>query len=143
MYFSELWIAYLTEQFIRQAAELSRLRCPGCIDKLKSPLLHQHEQENLLQKLRSHFEEIRGNTLLVLTEYYKRIQHKLPHSDNPAKDEECYISTARQFLLITTADSLYYGRFISEFLDGIVDEIFNIKKPKSQPAKKRGRGNAT
>lgn len=138
MYFSDIWIGYLTEQFMRQSVEIAKLRCPGCLDKLKSPLLHQHEQDNLLQKLRANFEEIRGNTLPVLSEHYKRMKDRLPHSDDLAKDEECYMSAARQFLLVATSDALYFGRYISEFTDSLIDEGFVIKK-KSQPPKKRGR----
>ena len=128
MYHSDLWLGFICEQIVRQTCQLSRLKCPGCEDKLKSPLLHQHEQLNLLEKLKLHFEDIRGSVLPSIPQLYAQIQDHLPHSDDLAKDQECYIMNARQFLLMLTSEALYFGRYQSEFLDGLVDDCFKVAK---------------
>ena len=138
MYFSDLWIGYLGEQIIRQTVQMSKIRCPGCESKLKSPLLHQHEHHSLLEKLHLYFEEIRGALLPTIPELYQQIQHKLPHSDDLIIDQESYISNGRQYMLTITSDALYYGRYINEFLDDIIDEGFKvIRKRKTPPSSKK------
>ena len=128
MYFSELWTSFLCENVIRRAVQLSELQCPGCHQKLKSPLLHLHHQNSLLDKLRLYFEEIRGTIVQTVPELYTQYESKLPHSDNLTNDREMYISSGRQFLLQITSDALYYGRYVSELLDPIIDEGFKINK---------------
>ena len=58
-----IYISFLYENIVRQVAQLSKLQCPGCDDKLFSPLLHLHEQLSMLDKLRQYFEEVRGAIL--------------------------------------------------------------------------------
>lgn len=128
MYYSEFWTAFLCENFVRQAVQLSELQCPGCQEKLKSPLLHQHHQNSLLDKIRMYFEEIRGSLLQTLPELYTQVESKLPHSDNTVYDREMYLNSGRQFLLQITSDALYYGRYISELLDPIIDDGFKVNK---------------
>ena len=135
MYFSDVWIAFLGEQIIRQTEQISELRCPGCQSNLKSPILHQHHQHNLLEKLKLYFEEIRGSILPTVPELYAQFKDKLPHSDDAVKDAECYTNTGRQFLIMITAEALYWGRYQSDLLDEFVDEGFRIKKKKPQTRK--------
>ena len=93
MYFSDALIAFLCENMIRQSVQLSKLKCPGCVDCLKSTILHLHEQQSLLDKLRVRFEEIRGSLLPTTPELYMQFKDKLPHSDDLEKDKECYVET--------------------------------------------------
>lgn len=135
MYFSDVWIAFLGEQIIRQTVEMSIIRCPGCQSKLKSPILHQHHHHSLLEKFKLYFEEIRGTVLPSIPELYEQFKDKLPHSDDPQKDAECYMNTGRQYLIMITSEALYWGRYQSELLDGFVDEGFHIKKKRTAPRK--------
>lgn len=132
-YFDDVWIAFLCSNIIRQCVELSELNCPGCEGKLKSPLLHLHMQLSLLEKLKVHFEEIRGSILPTVPELYRQFQHKLPHSDNLIVDEECYVSNGRHFLTTLTSEALYYGRYLNEFVDEMVDQGFKVAKKRKQP----------
>ena len=134
MYYSDVWIGFLCENIVRQVAQLSKLRCPGCDDKLFSPLLHLHEQLSMLDKLRLYFEEVRGAILPTLPELYTMFQAKLPHSDNLDRDQECYISIGHNFLLTIGADSLYYGRYLSDLNDGYINEGFKIPKKRKSDA---------
>ena len=130
MYFSDTWIGFLCENIIRQSVQLTKTKCPGCVDRLNSPILHLHEQQSLLDKLREHFEQIRGSILPTIAELYAHFQSKLPHSDDLEKDRECYIETGRKFLLMITCDALYYGRYVNEFVDTYIDEGFVVTKAK-------------
>ena len=141
MYFSDIWIAFLGEQIIRQTVQMSELRCPGCQSGLKSPILHQHHQHNLLEKLKLYFEEIRGSILPTIQELYNQFKDKLPHSDDAGKDAECYVNTGRQFLIMITSESLYWGRYQSSLLDSLVDEGFQIPRKKSQARKPSSKSN--
>ena len=140
MYFDDLWIGFLCEQILRQITQLSIIRCPGCEQKHKSAIFHQHEQHSLLDKVRLYFEEIRGSIIPTVCQLYIQVEQKLPHSDDLANDRECYISIGRQFMLTITADALYYGRYINEFMDGLIDDAIKIeratKKRKTKEANK-------
>ena len=130
-------MGFLGESIVRQVVEMAKIRCPGCSDKTHSPLLHLHEQISLLDKLKCYFEEIRGTILPTIRELYEQFKHKLPHSNDPLKDEECYIENGRHFLIKITADALYYGRYLNDMNDSYVNEGFKMAKKK--PIQKRAR----
>ena len=141
MYSSDLWFAFLCECVIRQVLQTSCLRCPGCTSGLKSAVLHLHEQQSLLDKMRMLYEEVRGTILPTLPQLYAQFREHLAHSDDETKDEECYIDSGRQFLIFMSADAIYFGRYLDEFVDGIVNEAFQIKRKKSgsQQSRKRAK----
>ena len=129
-YCNDNWVAYLCEQIIRQSSQKSISDCPGCNDKLHSPILHLHEQLSLLDKLRKYFQEIRGSILHDMEFHYAIFENKLPHSDDKKKDKLIYLNIARNFLLTATSDSIYFGRFLDETNDSFIDEAFTKKKGK-------------
>lgn len=137
-YFDDIWIGFLCEQIIRQSVQLSNIRCPGCQTKLKSPVLHLCQQQSLLEKIRATFDEIRGSVLPAITELYNQIQDRLPHSDDLLQDQQCYVSNGRHFLLTVTCEALYYGRYINEFIDDLINQAFIIQ-PKSKTTKAAGK----
>ena len=127
-YYHDIWIGYLTGLIVQRCVELCVLRCPGCIDKLKSPVLHLHHQYSLLDKLKTHIDEIRGSLLPTISQLYDIVKNKLPHSDDLAKDMEIYTNNARFFLQTATPETLYYGRYLNEQDDSIINELL-IQKP--------------
>lgn len=139
MYSTDLWFAFLCECVIRQVLQTSRARCPGCVSGLKSAVLHLHEQQSLLDKMRTLYEEVRGAILPTLPQLFQQFREQLAHSENEQKDQECYVDSGRQFLIFMSADSLYFGRYLDEYVDSIVSDAFQIKKKKStgqQPRKR-------
>lgn len=137
-YFHDFWLGYLTDVLIRQTVEMSILKCPGCQDELKSPLLHLHHQLSLLEKLRCYIDEIRGTVLPTITVLYDEFQNKLPHSDDLEKDKEIYVNNARFFLLSASAETLYYGRYLTEMNDQFINEAF-VKKQKAKKTQLNGK----
>ena len=130
MYSTDLWFAFLCECVVRQVHQTSLLRCPGCASGLKSAVLHLHEQQNLLEKMRDLYQEVRGTILPTLPQLYEQFQEHLSNSGDDKKDLQCYVDAGRQFLLLMTSDSIYYGRYLDEFVDGIIHGAFQIKKKK-------------
>ena len=126
MFFNDIWLGFLCDQIIRRSEEMSKIKCPGCEAKLKSPVLHLHLQNSLLDKMRMYFEDIRGPVLESVPNLYQKISHKLPHSDDLEQDKESYIMIGRQFLISHTCDSMYYGRYVTQYNDSIVNEGFKI-----------------
>ena len=131
-YCNDTWIAYLCELLVRQSCQKAITNCPACTNKLNSPLLHLHEQLSLLDKIRSYFNELRGIILQDLQVYYDRIANKLPHSDDKKKDMMIYINIARHFLLTSSADSIYFGRYLDEHNDSFINDEFVVKRAKKQ-----------
>ena len=132
-YYSDIWIGYLTGIVFNRCVKLSLQRCPGCIAKLKSPVLHQHEQNSLLQKIVIYFNEVRGLMLPSLDQLYDIIAKQLPHSDDPLKDKDIYLQNGIFFLTSANPDSIYWGRYIDEFNDAMINSMVDIalkKKPK-------------
>lgn len=141
MYSTDLWFAFLCECVIRRVHQMSLLRCPGCESKLKSAILHLHEQQSLLDKMHHYYEEVRGNILPTLSQLYDQFKEQLSNSGDLEKDRQCYVDAGRQFLIFMTADAIYFGRYIDDLLDGIIYEAFQIKRKKvaatSQQSKKK------
>ena len=131
-YYSDLWIGYLTGSCIQNCVDLCVLNCPGCKDKLKSPVLHLHLQYSLLDKLKIYLDEVKGKLLPTIEKMYDAVQHKLPHSSNMNPDKELYCNNARFFLHTTNPEALYYGRYLNEQNDCIINDLVNQK-----PAKKK------
>lgn len=138
MFFDDIWLGFLCEQIIRRTESLSKLKCPGCEANLKSPLLHLHLQNSLLDKMRLYFEEIRDPILRSVPEMYEQIKDRLPHSEDLESDKESYITIGRQFLMLHSCDSMYFGRWITELNDSIIDECFRTNKKASAVIKGGG-----
>ena len=132
-YYNDSWLGYLSEKFVRASLKHSQDNCPGCRDNMSSALLHLHHQMSLLEKLRKYFEEIRGDLLSNTTTLYTEFEKKLPHSDDLSKDKMIYLNVARHFLLTSNAETLYYGRYITDGLDSYIAEAFtNIQQKKKK-----------
>ncbi len=125
-YYSDIWTGYLTGIVLNRCLKLSIQRCPGCISKLKSPVLHQHQQHSLLDKVKLYYNEVRGLILPSLDKLYDIIAKQLPHSADPAIDKQIYCQNGVFFLTSSNPDSLYWGRYIDEFNDATIDSMLNI-----------------
>ena len=129
-YNHDVWIGFLCEQLVRQIVQMAIVKCPGCEDKMISPVLHLHHQQSLLTKMRRHFEEVRCPMLSCIDVYYEQIKDLLPHSDNLEKDKVNYTNTGRVWLTIANSEAVYHGRFITEMNDSYIDRAFKVKKQK-------------
>ena len=132
-YHNDSWVAFLSEHIVQQSLKISKDNCPGCKDDMQSPLLHLHEQQSLLEKLRTSFDQVRGIVLFGIDIYYTKFESKLPHSSDKTKDKLIYCNLARTFLLTATPDSLYFGRYLSAENDSFIAEAFcKVKKGRAK-----------
>ena len=131
-YYNDTWLGFLSEKFVQNALKRCLDECAGCRDNMNSALLHLHQQMSLLDKLRKYFEDIRGELLANTTELYTQFEKKLPHSDDLAKDKMIYLNVARHFLITSNAETLYYGRYITEGIDSYIAEAFTSDKQKKR-----------
>ena len=135
-YYNDSWLGYIAENIVRKAMSICQEECPGCRDKKQSAILDLHYQLSLLEKLKLYFERIRGEMLSNIAIYYSNFEQKLPHSDDRVKDKNVYIQIARSFLLTSSADTVYFGRYLSETLDDYIAEAFIENKSKNVKRKK-------
>ena len=119
---SELWMAWLTNTIVVKSLQLSKGRCPACKDNLSSPMLHYHIQLSLLDKMRCYFEETRGPMIQSIEQCFDDFAAQIGLKE----DGSNYYFLGQTFLLMATAESLYYGRYVNE-------EIENELFPKAQP----------
>lgn len=136
-YYNDSWLGFLAENFVRESLKNCQNECSGCKDNVKSALLHLHCQLSLLEKLKRYFEQIRGELLQKIPLYYSQFEKRLPHSDSLDRDQNIYCGVARTFLITCTAETIYFGRYISELTDSYIAEAFDesvdkIKKKKSR-----------
>ena len=130
-YDSNLWLGCITGLVIQKCTELAISRCPGCKAKLKSPLLHAHEWQSLLEKIHTYFNEVRGSILPIVGQIYDSLKHRLPSSCDE-KDRENYIAHARFFFQTANAEIIYYARYLTNENDKIINELLTQK-----PSRKR------
>ena len=140
-YYHDVWLGFLTGIFVKKCIEISVLKCPACKDKVKSPLLHLHCQKSLLQKMKTHFNEVQASLIPKLDQLFDTVRHKLPTSDNPTTDKQIYTNTARIFLNTANAETLYYGRYLSETNDCVIHELLNRKTTKKRKLEARSNAN--
>ena len=129
-YYNDSWLAFLVENIVRKSLESNEKECNGCRDGIKCAILHLHHQLSLLDKIKIYFECIRAEMLKEIHIYYASFEQKLPHSEDLTRDRNIYTSVARSFLITCTAETIYYGRYITEENDSYVDEAFQNKKKK-------------
>ena len=125
-------MGYLTENIIRKSVERIENECNGCRDGMKSVILHRHEHLSLLDKVKTNCEYNHAEMLKELPIYYLTFEKKLPHSDDLAKDKNIFCAVARTFLITCTAETIYYGRYITEDIDSFVQEAFQNNKKKQK-----------
>ena len=86
---SELWYAILASVVFNECEKKSLEGCPGCKAKLINPILHEHIQSSLLlDKMRTNFNEMRGQILTSICSLYDSVSEKLSHSPDMAKDKQ-------------------------------------------------------
>ena len=127
-YNNDFWIGFLCEQIIRQCVQMSIIKCPGCDEKLFSPVLHLHHQLSLFDKINHYFEEVRGSILPAVDVYYTQFEEILPHSNDRKKDRIIYNNTATNFLIQAKPETIYYGRYVNSLNDQYINNGFKVKK---------------
>lgn len=138
MYFADAWIGFLCDNVVRDCVTLAEKKCAGCLAKLASPLLHEHIQNSLLEKMLKYYDEVRGAMLTRLPKLYDQIKEKIVHSNDSEKDQVNYINAGHQFLLFSTPNSIYHGRFIGPEMDNYIKDSF--KPPTKSRIKREKRG---
>ena len=129
-YCSDIWYAVLASVVFSECEKKSLKDCPGCKAQLKNPILHEHIQLSLLDKMRTNFNEVRGQIITSICSLYDTVSEKLPHSPDLVRDKEIYTNNAIVFLTSTHPDALYWGRYLDENNDGLISELFVEKRPK-------------
>ena len=109
----------------------SKDKCPGCKDGKKSPILHLHLQLGLKDILEFylHAATIKVDVLLedLLVKFVVQLNIKLNEMDKVS-----YISHGRMFLKTCTPVSVYYGNYVNEVYDDIINKpVTKILKRKS------------
>ena len=130
LYFENVWTAALCDSMVRKVCRISEKTCPAHKAGLKSPILHMCQQDSLLDKLGKHFFTAQGELLKTLSKEYETLKPKLPQSDEPEEDRQCYISCGRSFILTVTPEAIYYGRYVNEEADKLIYNNTSTKKRK-------------
>ena len=117
--------AFLAEEICRECVNLCKQNCSGCKDNLSSELLHWHAHLNTLEKLREHFEQVRGTLLGNVALFYKCIENKLPHSEDKKHDQMIYLLNARAFLTSCNPETIYWGRYVTRDDDTYISNTLN------------------
>ena len=113
---NEYWLAYLTHTIVMKCLQISKERCPACKDNMASPLLHFHIQMSLLDKVKCYFEEIRGPMIKDIEGCFNKFSAQISITDDGAN----YHFVGQTFLMMATAESLYYGRYLDESNDAVL-----------------------
>ena len=103
------WLAFLASEIIDKCYKKLLEECPACKDGLLSPLLHLHVQYNLLDTMKKYFSVVSlqmdiqalFNTFIIKFGYYQVA-------------EEEYIKTGQCFVRFSSAEAIYYGKYITK-----------------------------
>lgn len=128
-YSIETWIAFLCESMYRLTVKKAKRDCLACKSGISSPLLHTHVRSSFLDLIRNYFEEIRGLLVHDLEMFYNKIDNGIVHSSDENRDKQMYLNIGSNFLLTATPESVYYGRYVDEKNDDLINEIIKNKNP--------------
>ena len=125
------WVGFLTENVMRKCISWTLAECPGCQDGMKNDILHQHHQLSLLDQVQNHFEKARGEVIGSIPALYKIFSPSLPHSSDPKKDAVIFCNLGKTFLLTSSPQALYFGRYINSLNDSCISEaMVKVKRAK-------------
>lgn len=113
MHCNNVWLAHLTNILVNNCIGIARRKCAACKNGIKSTLLHYHLQSSLFEKVKEHFEEVRGPMINKIDSCYNVFENKPEGLDN----KEQYLFGGQTFLLLSTPESIYFGRYVTEELD--------------------------
>lgn len=114
---NNIWLSYLSHVLVNKCIQLAKRHCPACTEGFKSPLLHYHVQLSLLEKIKCYFEEARGPMIADTGKCFECFI-KVCNIDDVSENN--YLFTGQTFLLMVSAESIYYGRYISEESDAVL-----------------------
>ena len=125
------WIAYIVDNLVKEYLTESKDNCPGCKDGKQSPILHLHLQLGLKDILEFylHAATVKVDVLLedLLMKFVVQLNIKLNEMDKAS-----YISHGRMLLKTCTPGSIYYGNYVNEVYDDIINTpVTKILKRKS------------
>ena len=135
MKFEEVWLGFLCDTVIRECVDIAKNNCAGCKANLSSPLLHEHEQASLFNKLEQHFEEARAKAIKVIPQLCERLSYHGNAGNPKINDQGHHIYNGRQFLTFANPSTIYYGRYIDNNIDERIKQHFDV--PKTPVVKKR------
>lgn len=124
---NNIWLSYLSHVLVNKCIQLAKQHCPACTEGFKSPILHYHMQLGLLQKIKCYFEEVRGPMITDIAKCFECFDKVCSVRD---ASEINYLFTGQTFLLMVTAESVYYGRYITNETDAVL-----FPKPKPEAIK--------
>lgn len=110
---NNIWLAHLTNILVNNCITIARRKCAACKNGIKSSLLHYHLQSSLFEKVKDHFEEVRGPMINKIDSCYNVFESKPDNLEN----KEQYLFGGQTFLLLSTPESIYFGRYVTEELD--------------------------
>ena len=82
--------------------------------------------------MKTYYDEVKASLLPKIDEFYELTKHHLPRSNDEEKCKELYTSSGAMFLQMTSAEGLYYGRYIHEQNDSLINELLTYKTKRKQ-----------
>ena len=114
------WIAYIVDKLIKECMIESMDNCLGCRDNKSSPILHLHMQQGLGDKLEYYLHAATIKVDVQLEDLLAAFSIQLDIKLNDM-DKASYVSHARIFLKTCTPGSIYYGNYITEHNDDVIN----------------------
>ncbi len=104
----------LAAALIKKCEDVCKNNCQACKGGLRLSILHLEHKLSLLDKFRAFLDDSREIVTFKINDIYNAVDFKLPHSGDKIYDQKAYCNSARIFILNVTAESLFYGGYITE-----------------------------
>lgn len=103
--------AYITLLLTELIKQISKRKCPGCLDGKRASLNHFCLQSSLLDKFEAHFSEVSGkvsgNMVAIIGRFLQLYPELSVHREN-------ILAAAQNFILCSTAKSIYFGGYVED-----------------------------
>lgn len=103
---SHTWLGYIAAEVVRQCITLANAECLACANKISSPLLHFHNELNLKEKMARYMKNVTLNVDELFDQFVLQFGWFSLSRDQ-------YIQIGNTFLLFSTPDAIFYGKYIT------------------------------
>lgn len=107
---TKTWLAYITAEVVHKCIKLCQDECLACKNNVISPLLHFHNELNLMDKIHRHL----GNTFIDLDNLFDQFILQFGWF---ALNRENFIQLGKIFLDISTPEAIIYGKYLNTHND--------------------------
>lgn len=110
---NNIWLGFIVAEVVKQCIDLCKAECLACTSNMLCPVLHFHNELSLRDKIARHLKNVTLNIDALFDQFIIQFGWF-------SLDRAKYIRVGDAFLLVTTPDAIFYGKYITPQNEGAI-----------------------